>query len=215
MCVSVFRMRSLRKTALLAILVSVVLVLALLHSWPTRAYTTVDVWQRPGPLVEKHLEERLTEPDHRLGNISFHVRDNVARYGSFFKPVNLFHFSNNRAQLKADFLPFICLQLVGTQWMCMWGWEWRSKPALCPTLIPTGVSSPAAHCLWGLWAGGNQEETSQRVQEFQEEVSSLFGASSLQHLHAYMLTLIGPIVVDKGSNQQALIQYKNSNSTIQ
>ncbi|XP_056294219.1 beta-1,4 N-acetylgalactosaminyltransferase 1 isoform X1 [Pseudoliparis swirei] len=73
-----FRMRSLRKTVLLAILVSVVLVLALLHSWPTRAYTTVDVWQRPGPIEERHLEERLPEPDHRLGNIRFHVRDNVA-----------------------------------------------------------------------------------------------------------------------------------------
>lgn len=57
--------------------------------------------------------------------------------------------------------------------MCMWGWEWRSKPALCPTLIPTGVSSPPAHCLRGLWAGGNQEETSERVQEFPEEVRNV------------------------------------------
>lgn len=65
---------------LLAILASVVLVLALLHSWPTRAYTTVDVGQRPGQMMEKHLEERLSEPDHRLSNISFHVRDSVARY---------------------------------------------------------------------------------------------------------------------------------------
>lgn len=72
-------MRSVRKTVLLAILVSVVLVLALLHSWPTRAYTTVDVWQRPGPILEQHLEERLTELDHQLDNIPFHVRDNVAR----------------------------------------------------------------------------------------------------------------------------------------
>ncbi|XP_049433113.1 beta-1,4 N-acetylgalactosaminyltransferase 1 [Epinephelus fuscoguttatus] len=71
-------MRSLRKTVLLAILVSVVLVLALLHSWPTRAYTTVDVWQRPGAVLERHLEDRLPEPDHRLGNIPFHVRDSVA-----------------------------------------------------------------------------------------------------------------------------------------
>lgn len=54
----------------------------------------------------------------------------------------------------------------------MWGWEWRSEPALRPTLIPTGVSSPAAHCLWGLWAGGDEEETGQGVQEFPEEVSS-------------------------------------------
>lgn len=72
-------MRSLRKTLLLAILVSAVLVLALLHSWPTRAYTAVDVWQRPGSLLERHLEERLPEPDHRLGNIPYRVRDNVAR----------------------------------------------------------------------------------------------------------------------------------------
>uniref|UniRef100_A0A668AUX5 Beta-1,4 N-acetylgalactosaminyltransferase n=1 Tax=Myripristis murdjan TaxID=586833 RepID=A0A668AUX5_9TELE len=71
-------MRSLRKTVLLAILVSVVLVLALLHSWPTRAYTTVDVWQRPGPVVERHLEERLPEPDHRLGNIPYRLRESVA-----------------------------------------------------------------------------------------------------------------------------------------
>uniref|UniRef100_A0A665VVM4 Beta-1,4 N-acetylgalactosaminyltransferase n=1 Tax=Echeneis naucrates TaxID=173247 RepID=A0A665VVM4_ECHNA len=71
-------MRSLRKTVLLAILVSVVLVLALLHSWPTRANTTVDVWQRPGPIVERHLEERLPQPDHQLSNIPFHVRDSVA-----------------------------------------------------------------------------------------------------------------------------------------
>lgn len=71
-------MRSLRKTVLLAILVSVVLVLALLHSWPTRAYTTVDVWQRPGLMVERRLEEKLPESDHQLDNIPFHVRDSVA-----------------------------------------------------------------------------------------------------------------------------------------
>lgn len=74
-----FRMRSVKKTVLLAILASVVLVLALLHSWPTRAYTTVDVWQRTGLLVDKRLEERLPEVDHQLENIPFHVRDNVAR----------------------------------------------------------------------------------------------------------------------------------------
>lgn len=68
-----------KKTVLLAILVSVVLVLALLHSWPTRAYTTVDVWQRPAFIIERHLEERLPESDHQLSNIPFHVRDNVAR----------------------------------------------------------------------------------------------------------------------------------------
>lgn len=74
-------MRSLRKTVLLAILASVVLVLALLHSWPTRAYTTVDVRQRPGLTAERHLDERLPEPDRQLENIPYHVRDNVARYG--------------------------------------------------------------------------------------------------------------------------------------
>ncbi|XP_029008046.1 beta-1,4 N-acetylgalactosaminyltransferase 1 [Betta splendens] len=71
-------MRSMRRAVLLAILASVVLVLALLHSWPTRAYTTVDAWQRPGQMLERHLEERLPEPDPRLGSIPFHVRDNVA-----------------------------------------------------------------------------------------------------------------------------------------
>uniref|UniRef100_A0A3Q3XSH2 Beta-1,4 N-acetylgalactosaminyltransferase n=1 Tax=Mola mola TaxID=94237 RepID=A0A3Q3XSH2_MOLML len=68
----------LRKMVWLTILVSVVLVLTLLHSWPTRVYTTVDVWQRPGPLLEKHLGERLRGQDHQLENISFHVRDHVA-----------------------------------------------------------------------------------------------------------------------------------------
>nr|XP_046191214.1 beta-1,4 N-acetylgalactosaminyltransferase 1 isoform X1 [Oncorhynchus gorbuscha]XP_046191220.1 beta-1,4 N-acetylgalactosaminyltransferase 1 isoform X1 [Oncorhynchus gorbuscha] len=71
-------MRSLRKTVLLAIVASVVLVLALLHSWPTRAYTTVDVWQRPGPAVERHLEERFPEPDHRSANIPYRVKESVA-----------------------------------------------------------------------------------------------------------------------------------------
>ncbi|XP_043979362.1 beta-1,4 N-acetylgalactosaminyltransferase 1 [Gambusia affinis] len=71
-------MRSLRKTALLAILVSVVLVLALLHSWPTRAYNTVDLWQRLGPTVERHLEEKLPEPDHQLSSVPFHIRKSVA-----------------------------------------------------------------------------------------------------------------------------------------
>ncbi|XP_017271130.1 beta-1,4 N-acetylgalactosaminyltransferase 1 [Kryptolebias marmoratus] len=73
-----FRVRSLRKTVLLAVLVSVVLVLALLHSWPTRAYTTVDVWQRPWSPGERHLEERLPEPDHQLSSIPFHIKDSVA-----------------------------------------------------------------------------------------------------------------------------------------
>uniref|UniRef100_A0A8C6LJR4 Beta-1,4 N-acetylgalactosaminyltransferase n=1 Tax=Nothobranchius furzeri TaxID=105023 RepID=A0A8C6LJR4_NOTFU len=78
LCVAGFRMRSLRKTVLLAILVSVVLVFALLHSWPTRAYSTVDVWQRLGPPGERLLEEKLPEPDHQLSSIPFHVRDGVA-----------------------------------------------------------------------------------------------------------------------------------------
>ncbi|CAG06764.1 unnamed protein product [Tetraodon nigroviridis] len=74
-------MRSLRKTLLLAVLASVLLVLAILHSWPTRVYTTVDVWQRQGPEAEKHLLGRLPDADPLLSNISFHVRDHVARYG--------------------------------------------------------------------------------------------------------------------------------------
>ncbi|KAM9535190.1 beta-1,4 N-acetylgalactosaminyltransferase 1 isoform 2-T2 [Salvelinus alpinus] len=71
-------MRSLRKTVLLAIVASVVLVVALLHSWPTRAYTTVDVRQRPGPIVERHLEERLPEPDQRSANIPYRLKESVA-----------------------------------------------------------------------------------------------------------------------------------------
>ncbi|CAG06762.1 unnamed protein product [Tetraodon nigroviridis] len=71
-------MRSLRKTLLLAVLASVLLVLAILHSWPTRVYTTVDVWQRQGPEAEKHLLGRLPDADPLLSNISFHVRDHVA-----------------------------------------------------------------------------------------------------------------------------------------
>uniref|UniRef100_A0A3P9LT65 Beta-1,4 N-acetylgalactosaminyltransferase n=1 Tax=Oryzias latipes TaxID=8090 RepID=A0A3P9LT65_ORYLA len=59
-------MRSLKKTVLLAILVSVVLVLALIHSWPARAYTTVDVWQQLAPVVERNVEDRLPLLDHQL-----------------------------------------------------------------------------------------------------------------------------------------------------
>ena len=70
-------MRSLRKTVLLAFLVSVVLVLALLHSWPTRSYATVDVSQRPGS--DKHLEDRLPDADPRSGDIPYRVREGVAR----------------------------------------------------------------------------------------------------------------------------------------
>lgn len=70
-------MRSLRKTVLLAVLVSVVLVLALLHSWPTRAYSTVDVSQHP--LSDKNLEERLPELQRRVGDVGYHLREGVAR----------------------------------------------------------------------------------------------------------------------------------------
>ncbi|XP_059924446.1 beta-1,4 N-acetylgalactosaminyltransferase 1 [Gadus macrocephalus] len=69
-------MRSLRKTVLLAFLASVVLVLALLHSWPTRSYATVDVSQRPGS--DKHLEDRLPDADPRSGDIPYRVREGVA-----------------------------------------------------------------------------------------------------------------------------------------
>lgn len=75
-------MRSLRKRLLLAVLASVLLVLAILHSWPTRVYTAVDAWQRQGPEAEKRLQEMLPGADHGLSNISFRVRDHVARYGT-------------------------------------------------------------------------------------------------------------------------------------
>ncbi|XP_077386014.1 beta-1,4 N-acetylgalactosaminyltransferase 1 [Festucalex cinctus] len=71
-------MRSLRKSVLFGILVSVVLVLALIHTWPNWAYTTIDVWQRPGPRAERHLEDRLPEPHPQLSAIPFHVRESVA-----------------------------------------------------------------------------------------------------------------------------------------
>ena len=93
---SVFRMWPLRKMVWLTILVSVVLLLTLFHSWPTRLYTTVDVWQRPGPLLERHLGERLRGIDPQLENISFHVRDHVARYGQLFHP---FIYPIRRAEL--------------------------------------------------------------------------------------------------------------------
>ncbi|XP_051563764.1 beta-1,4 N-acetylgalactosaminyltransferase 1-like isoform X1 [Myxocyprinus asiaticus] len=72
-------MRSLRKTVLLALVASVVLVLAVLHSWPTRVYSTVDVRYRPGPGAERLLEERLPEPDPSASTIPYHVRESVAR----------------------------------------------------------------------------------------------------------------------------------------
>ncbi|XP_061544704.1 beta-1,4 N-acetylgalactosaminyltransferase 1 [Phycodurus eques] len=71
-------MRSLRKTVVFGILVSVVLVLALMHTWPTRAYTTIEVWQRPGLLAERNLDDRLLEPDPQLSTIPFRVRESVA-----------------------------------------------------------------------------------------------------------------------------------------
>ncbi|XP_067229021.1 beta-1,4 N-acetylgalactosaminyltransferase 1 isoform X1 [Chanodichthys erythropterus] len=72
-------MRSLRKTVLLALVASVVLVLAVLHSWPTRVYSTVDVRYRLGPGAERLLEERLPEPDPSASTIPYRVRESVAR----------------------------------------------------------------------------------------------------------------------------------------
>ncbi|XP_067316106.1 beta-1,4 N-acetylgalactosaminyltransferase 1 [Pseudorasbora parva] len=72
-------MRSLRKTVLLALVASVVLVLAVLHSWPTRVYSTVDVRYRPGPGADRLLEERLPEPDPSASTIPYRVRESVAR----------------------------------------------------------------------------------------------------------------------------------------
>lgn len=67
-----------RKTVLLAILVSVVLVLVLLHSCSTRAYNTVDLCQQLGATKERHLEERLPEQELQLSNIHFQVRKGVS-----------------------------------------------------------------------------------------------------------------------------------------
>ncbi|KAL0191334.1 hypothetical protein M9458_014032, partial [Cirrhinus mrigala] len=71
-------MRSLRKTVLLALVASVVLVLAVLHSWPTRVYSTVDVRYRPGSGAERLLEERLPELDPSTSTIPYRVRESVA-----------------------------------------------------------------------------------------------------------------------------------------
>ncbi|XP_007566195.1 beta-1,4 N-acetylgalactosaminyltransferase 1-like, partial [Poecilia formosa] len=71
-------MWSQRKTVLLAFLVSVVLVLFLLHLWSTRAYDKVDLWQRPGSTVGRHLEERLPEPDPWLSSVPFQIRKGVS-----------------------------------------------------------------------------------------------------------------------------------------
>lgn len=75
-------MRSLRKTLLLAALASVLLVLAILHSWTPRASTAVDAWQRPGLDAERRLQKRIPDADPSLSNISFRVRARVARYGA-------------------------------------------------------------------------------------------------------------------------------------
>ncbi|MCI4374993.1 hypothetical protein PGIGA_G00103910 [Pangasianodon gigas] len=71
-------MHSLLKTVLLALIASVLLLMAVLHSWPTRAYSTVDVRQRPGSGVERLLEDRLPDPDPSAGSIPFRVKENVA-----------------------------------------------------------------------------------------------------------------------------------------
>ncbi|GAA6073214.1 beta-1,4 N-acetylgalactosaminyltransferase 1 isoform X1 [Tachysurus ichikawai] len=71
-------MHSLLKTMLLVLVASVVLLMAVMHSWPTRAYSTVDLRQRPGSGVERLLEERLPDPDPSAGSIPYHVKDNVA-----------------------------------------------------------------------------------------------------------------------------------------
>ncbi|KAJ8403951.1 hypothetical protein AAFF_G00343010 [Aldrovandia affinis] len=74
----VSRMLSLRKTVLLAIVASVLLVAALLRSWTPRAYTTVDVRQRPSPSAERLLEDRLQDSDHRYGSIPYRLKESVA-----------------------------------------------------------------------------------------------------------------------------------------
>ncbi|XP_061894007.1 beta-1,4 N-acetylgalactosaminyltransferase 1 isoform X1 [Entelurus aequoreus] len=66
-----------RKTVFLAVLVSVLLVLTLIHTWTSsHAYTSVEVWQRP-ELLERH-DDRVPDPDPVLRTIPFHVRDSVA-----------------------------------------------------------------------------------------------------------------------------------------
>ncbi|XP_060776213.1 beta-1,4 N-acetylgalactosaminyltransferase 1 isoform X1 [Neoarius graeffei] len=71
-------MHSLLKTVLLALIASVVLLMAVLHSWPTRAYNTVDIRQRPGSGVERLLEERLPDPDPSASSIPYRVKEDVA-----------------------------------------------------------------------------------------------------------------------------------------
>lgn len=101
---------------LLAVLASVVLLLALLHSWPTRASTTADVRPRPARVTDKDLEERLSVPDHRLRNISFHVRESVARWEA--PPTS--RGATGAAGRRIDQPnPFVCLQPAGTEQLCM------------------------------------------------------------------------------------------------
>ncbi|KAF7711978.1 hypothetical protein HF521_000989 [Silurus meridionalis] len=71
-------MHSMLKTVLLALVASVVLLMAVLHSWPTRAYSTIDVRQRPGSGVERLLEERLPDPDPSAISIPYRVKENIA-----------------------------------------------------------------------------------------------------------------------------------------
>lgn len=76
--VSVCRMHSLLKTVLLALVASVVLLMAVMHSWPTRVYSTVDLRQRSGLGVERLREERLPDPDPSAGAVPYRVKENVA-----------------------------------------------------------------------------------------------------------------------------------------
>lgn len=118
-CVSVSAcsMRSLRKTVLLALVASVVLVLAVLHSWPTRIYSTVDVRYRPGPGAERLLEERLPELDPSTSTIPYRVRESVARSVSLHKlmlHVFLLNISSSRGRLE---MVVKSLQLLTTTYL--------------------------------------------------------------------------------------------------
>ncbi|TSW75977.1 Beta-1,4 N-acetylgalactosaminyltransferase 1 [Bagarius yarrelli] len=71
-------MHSLLKTVLLALIASVLLLMAVLHSWPTRTYSTVDLRQRSGSGVERLVEDRLPEPDPSVDSVPYRVKENVA-----------------------------------------------------------------------------------------------------------------------------------------
>lgn len=115
-------MRSLRKTVLLALVASVVLVLAVLHSWPTRVYSTVDVRYRPGPGAERLLEERLPEPDPSASTIPYRVRESVARL------VNLHKHQFKEGRLRMVRKPFASTPFSTTYFSNIhyhsniWGW---------------------------------------------------------------------------------------------